>query len=188
MRGLFKKAAAIFVGIILMVSITACGGLKPTEYVDAFQNLINENTTLYQQLTTGVEAYLTDFTEEQKTQILTTLESLKEKYGELEALEAPKAYVDVQPMFQEASVLAISAITIYLEEFTKLTKETFTESNTELLERLEEADKLMEQANEKMIAAVTLVKEIDGTNSEEESSSETESGDGEGSSEETPQE
>lgn len=170
MRAQLKKMAIFVVGIILMITVTACGEPNAIEYVDGFQKLINDNKTLYDTLTIAVDKYLTDFTEDQKTALTTTLTSLQGNYKALGEMKTPEVYAEVEPMFQGASENALAAIAIYSEEFGEITKETFAANSTDLLARLEEADKLMEEANTKMIEAVTKVREIGG--GEEESSGE----------------
>lgn len=156
-QGYLKSVLLISISVILVLSLGGCGE-KDKEYITNFQNSLNEVAKENDNFIKLVEGYFSTFDEAQKTKLLDSITKLEGGYTKIKAIEAPKKYVDAQKIFVEGSDLALSALKIYKEEITAVTKETF---NEEFVNRLTKGDEFMKQVNDKMIAATNKVKDID---------------------------
>lgn len=156
-QGYLRNILLISISVILVLSLGGCSK-EDKEYVTNFQNSLNEVAKENQNFVEFVEKYFTSFDGSEKTKILDSIKKLEGGYGKLKALKAPKKYTDAQKIFVEGSDLALSALKIYKDEITAVTKETL---NLEFANRLTKGDEIMKQANDKMVAAANKVKDID---------------------------
>lgn len=152
-----KGAALCCLAFIVMLAMTACGSKeKDAEYITKFQGSLDKLTELNITMTDNIKAYLESFAEADKTALITTIDEVGKAYKELKEIKAPKGFDEIQSLFAEGADKAAPALDIYKKEFDSVTEETF---DTDFVARIAEGDKIMEEANQKLIDAGLLIEQ-----------------------------
>lgn len=152
-----KGAALCCLAFIVMLAMTACGSKeKDAEYITKFQGSLDKLTELNIAMTDNIKAYLESFAEADKTALITTIDEVGKAYKELKEIKAPKGFDEIQSLFAEGADKAAPALDIYIKEFDSVTEETF---DTDFVARIAEGDKIMEEANQKLIDAGLLIEQ-----------------------------
>lgn len=152
-----KGAALCCLAFIVMLAMTACGSKeKDAEYITKFQGSLDKLTELNIAMTDNIKAYLESFAEADKTALITTIDEVGKAYKELKEIKAPKGFDEIQSLFAEGADKAAPALDIYKKEFDSVTEETF---DTDFVARISEGDKIMEEANQKLIDAGLLIEQ-----------------------------
>lgn len=152
-----KGAALCCLAFIVMLAMTACGSKeKDAEYITKFQGSLDKLTELNVTMTNNIKTYLESFAESDKTALITTIDEVGKAYTELKEIKAPKGFGEIQSLFAEGADKAAPALDIYKKEFDSVTEETF---DTDFVARIAEGDKIMEEANQKLIDAGLLIEQ-----------------------------
>lgn len=152
-----KGAALCCLAFIVMLAMTACGSKeKDAEYITKFQGSLDKLTELNVTMTNNIKTYLESFAESDKTALITTIDEVGKAYTELKEIKAPKGFDEIQSLFAEGADKAAPALDIYKKEFDSVTEETF---DTDFVARIAEGDKIMEEANQKLIDAGILIEQ-----------------------------
>lgn len=152
-----KGAALCCLAFIVMLAMTACGSKeKDAEYITKFQGSLDKLTELNVTMTNNIKTYLESFAESDKTALITTIDEVGKAYTELKEIKAPKGFDEIQSLFAEGADKAAPALDIYKKEFDSVTEETF---DTDFVARIAEGDKIMEEANQKLIDAGLLIEQ-----------------------------
>lgn len=151
-----KRILAFDLILVMVLSLGGCGK-KDEEYVTNIQTYSNAIATESTTMTKALEEYFTSFQEPSKTKITDSITKLEASYNKMKTLEAPKKYTDAQVLFVEGCDLALSALKIYKDEITAVTKATFDQS---FVDRLAKGDEIMSKVNDKMVTAANKMQAI----------------------------
>lgn len=160
MKMMLKRTGVFFLAICMMFALTACGEEREKEYKENFLAAVSEMKTVKAEFNAAADALFggNSIREEDKQALLDAITKLREAYARFGSLEAPEKYQAVQSLFNEGIESAQKALEIYETEIGTLSDDTL---NEEALERLQEGDKLIQQASDKIAEGAKMGVELD---------------------------
>lgn len=149
MKIVLKRTAVLFLAVCMMFAMAACGDGKENEYKENFLSAVSEMKDAKAAFNAAADSLFggNSIKEEDKQALLDAITALRASYDKFGSLEAPDKFKDVQVLFNEGVSSAKQALDIYETEISGLTDETLDEA---LLERLQEGDKLIQEASDKI--------------------------------------
>lgn len=158
MKGRSLVLAALLAA--LAMALSGCADSKKMEEYNqgmaAASAAITEAATDF---TASVQAFGESYSEENRLAVIDAVTRLEEGYRQLGDLEPPEKYAEVQEHYKESAELVAKAAAIYKEEFSKVSADTVDEA---FIERLQQGDEYIRQAQEKIMEGSALGQEIEG--------------------------